>query len=336
MINIGVIGYGYWGPNLVRNFNETSGINVCQVADLENDKLQKIRLRYPAIAVTTDYSKIIENKDIDAVAIVTPVSTHFDLALRALRAGKHVLVEKPMAATSEQCERLIDEADKKNLILMVDHTFPYTGAVRKIKELIDDDLLGKIYYFDSVRVNLGLFQHDVNVIWDLAVHDLSILDYLFDEKPVAVSATAMSHISGQPENMAYITLFFAGNIIAHIHVNWLSPVKIRRTLIGGDKKMLLYDDLEPTEKLKIYDKGIDTVIDDESIYQMRIGYRTGDMWAPNLDSTEALYRLAKHFWDCIEGNDEPITSSISGLRVVQMIEAATKSMYNNGHPEKLN
>ena len=336
MINIGIIGYGYWGPNLVRNFNETSGINVCQVADLDDNKLQKIRLRYPSIAVTTDVREIIENMDIDAVAIATPVSTHYDLAMRCLKAGKHVLIEKPMADTSERCEKLIELADRKNLLLMVDHTFPYTGAVRKIKELVKSKELGKILYYDSVRVNLGLFQQDVNVIWDLAVHDLSILEYLFLQKPHSVSATGISHFKEQLENVAYLTLFFDNNLIAHIHVNWLSPVKIRRTLLGGEKKLLVYDDLEQTEKVKIYDKGIDSVIDDKSIYNMRVGYRMGDMWAPNLDGTEALYRLVKHFRDCIEGIDEPITSSISGLRVVQMMEAATKSMYNNGHPEKLN
>lgn len=336
MINIGIIGYGYWGPNLVRNFNETSGINVSQVADLDDKKLNKIRLRYPSIAVTTDADKIIKNMDIDAVVIATPVSAHYELALRSLKAGKHVLIEKPMADTSEKCEELIELAERKNLLLMVDHTFPYTDAVRKIKELIKSGELGEIFYYDSVRVNLGLFQHDVNVIWDLAVHDLSILEYLLQQKPVSVSATGISHITGQLENVAYITLIFDNNLIAHIHVNWLSPVKIRRTLIGGDKKMLVYDDLVPTEKVKIYDKGIDMVIDDESIYQMRVGYRTGDMWSPNLDRTEALYRLTKHFRDCIVRNDEPITNSISGLRVVQIMEAATKSMSNNGHPEKLN
>lgn len=334
MINVGVIGYGYWGPNLVRNLNETTDINICQVSDLEKNRLKLVASRYPRIEVTTKASEIINNNKIDAVVIATQVSTHYDLALRSLNAGKHVLIEKPMAVSSEKCEELIEVANRKKLVLMVDHTFPYTSAVRKIKEMVKSKELGEILYYDSVRVNLGLFQHDVNVIWDLAVHDLSILEYLFHKNPVSISATGISHIKEQFENVAYITLFFENNLIAHIHVNWLSPVKIRRTLLGGNKKMLVYDDLEPTEKVKIYDKGINTVIDNESIYKMQVGYRIGDMWAPNLDNTEALYRLTKHFRDCIKGDDEPITNSISGLRVVRMMEAATKSMKNNGRPEK--
>jgi len=335
MINIGIIGYGYWGPNLVRNFNETTGINVCQVSDLDPNKLRKVKARYPGIDVNTDAKEIIENQKVDAIAIATPVSTHYDLALKALKMGKHVLVEKPMADTSEKCQELIELAERKKLILMVDHTFPYTGAVNKIKDLIETRELGKILYYDSVRINLGLFQHDINVIWDLAVHDLSILDFLFDEKPVAVSATGMAHVSDQPENVAYLTLFYDDNLIAHIHVNWLSPVKIRQTLIGGDKKMLVYDDLEPTEKVKIYDKGIDMVSNDKSIYNLRVGYRTGDMWAPNLDNSEALFNLTNHFRECILQNERPITNAMSGLQVVRMMEAATRSMSNNGQSEKL-
>ena len=336
MINVGIIGYGYWGPNLVRNFNETKGISVCQVSDLEEKKLQLVRKRYPRIDITTESDEIIYNKSIDAVVIATQVSTHYELALKSLNAGKHVLIEKPMADSSKKCEELIKLANNKNLLLMVDHTFAYTSAVRKIKEMITRGELGRILYYDSVRVNLGLFQHDVNVIWDLAVHDLSILEYLFNKQPLSISATGISHVRDQLENVAYITLFFENSLIAHIHVNWMSPVKIRRTLLGGDKKMIVYDDLDPAEKVKIYDKGIHTFENDESIYNMKVGYRMGDMWAPNLDNTEALFRLTNHFRDCIHGKDEPVTNSLSGLRVVRMMEAATISMGNNGKPEKIN
>ncbi|MCI0486191.1 MAG: Gfo/Idh/MocA family oxidoreductase [Blastocatellia bacterium] len=334
MISIGVIGYGYWGPNIVRNFAETEDCQVIAVSDLSSDRLAKVQTRYPAFETTSDYSDLLRDERIEAIAIATPVSTHFDLALQALRAGKHVLVEKPLASTSEQVIRLMDEADRRNLVMMVDHTFVYTGAVRRIRELITNDGLGDIYYYDSVRVNLGLFQHDVNVIWDLAVHDLSIMDHLLPVQPCAVSATGVSHLPGEPANIAYLTLFFESNLIAHIHVNWLAPVKVRRTLIGGSQKMILYDDLEPSEKVKVYDKGI-TVNSTESVYQMLIGYRAGDMWAPQLDITEALRTEAIHFINCIEEGNRPITDGESGLRVVQVLEAATQSMLQRGRPVEL-
>lgn len=256
MINVGVIGYGYWGPNLVRNFAETPGSQVVGVCDLRPERLSSVQARYPAIKTTTDYRELLTDPSIDAIAIATPVSTHFDLALQALQAGKHVFVEKPMTATSEQATRLVEKAERCNRVLMVDHTFVYTGAVRKMRDLVEKNEVGEIYYYDSVRVNLGLFQHDVNVIWDLAVHDLSIMDYVLRVFPVAVSATGMSHLSGQPENVAYVTLFFETNMIAHLHVNWLSPVKVRRTLVGGSLKMIVYDDLEPSDRIKVYDKGV--------------------------------------------------------------------------------
>ena len=270
------------------------------------------------------------NHHVDAIAIATPVSTHFNLAMKALEAGKHVLVEKPLAENSDKCSRMIDEAAKRNLILMVDHTFAYTGAVRKIRELIASKQLGEIYYYDSVRVNLGLFQHDVSVVWDLAVHDLSIMEFLFPEKPIAVSATGISHIEGQPVNIAYLTLFFDNNLIAHIHVNWMAPVKVRQTLIGGSEKMIVYNDLEPTEKIKIYDKGITLKDDPNNIYQMRVGYRVGDMWCPKVESTEALKVLVSHFADCIIEGEEPITSAQSGFQVVKSMEAATQSIKEHG------
>jgi predicted dehydrogenase len=335
-INIGVIGYGYWGPNLVRNFVETPGAQVRTVSDFKPELLAKVQSRYPTVQVTTDCQDIFTDPKIDAVAIATPVSTHFDLAMAALQAGKHVLVEKPMTVSSEQAMRLIEEAEKRNLVLMVDHTFVYTGAVRKMRDLVVTKTIGDIYYYDSVRVNLGLFQHDVNVIWDLAVHDLSIMDYILPSQPYAVSATGMSHVPGEPENIAYLTLFFAGNLIAHIHVNWLAPVKVRRTLIGGSQRMIVYDDLEPSEKVKIYDKGITVNGNAESLYQMLIGYRAGDMWAPHLEVTEALRTEGSHFINCIQTGDRPITDGQAGLRVVRILEAATQSLKQQGRLVELN
>ncbi|BAZ40641.1 oxidoreductase domain protein [Calothrix sp. NIES-4101] len=339
-INIGVIGYGYWGPNLVRNFIESSRAKVSMVSDFKTELLLKAKTRYPAIEVTTDCQDIFTNPNIDAIAIATPVSTHFDLALAALKAGKHVLVEKPMTVTTDQALRLIEEAEKRNLVLMVDHTFVYTGAVQKMRDLVVSQELGDIYYYDSVRVNLGLFQHDVNVLWDLAVHDLSIMDYVLQSQPYAVSATGISHISGEPENIAYITLFFPRNLIAHIHVNWLAPVKIRRTLIGGSQKMIVFDDLEPSEKLKIYDKGItlngNPNDNAEKVYQMLIGYRTGDIWVPKVEMKEALQTELMHFIDCIEQSKRPMTDGYAGLQIVKILEAATCSMKNQGQLVKLN
>lgn len=330
MIGVGVIGYGYWGPNLVRNFAEVEGAQVVAVSDLRPERLALAKSRYPYIETTTAATDVISNPRVDAVVIATPVSTHFELAHQALRAGKHVLVEKPLTATSEEAERLIEEANRRRLILMVDHTFVYTGAVRKIRELVSSGVLGQLYYYDSVRVNLGLFQHDVNVIWDLAVHDFSIMDYVLPQRPVAVSATGMSHIPGQPENIAYITLFFADSLIGHIHVNWLAPAKVRRTLIGGSQKMIVYDDLEPSEKVKVYDKGVTVTDNRESIYQMLVSYRTGDMWAPQVEATEALHSEVQHFTKCIEGHEQPITDGEAGLRVVRLLEAASQSMMGRG------
>jgi len=330
MIRIGVIGYGYWGPNLVRNFMSASGSAVTRVCDRRKERLTTLGKLYPAMKTCSDSSDLINDPQIDAVVIATPVSSHFELAMSALKAGKHVLVEKPLAARSDQARALVDEAAARNLVLLVDHTFVYTDAVRKIRELIASGQLGEIYYYDAVRVNLGLFQHDVNVIWDLAIHDLSIIDHVLPSKPVAVSATGMSHVPGQPENVAYITLFFDDPQIAHVHVNWLTPVKVRHTLIGGSEKMILYDDLEPSEKLKIYDKGIDVTPEPEDVYKMLVSYRLGDMWAPQLHNTEALQTEALHFIDCIERNQQPETDGPAGLRMVKLIEAAEASLRDRG------
>lgn len=336
MISIGVIGYGYWGPNLVRNFAEGLDTKVVAVADMRNERLQLAARRYPGIETVTDHRDILKNPKIDAVAISTPVSTHFPLAMEALQAGKHVLVEKPITASSEQALRLIDEAAKRNLVLMVDHTFVYTGAVRKMRDLITTGALGDVYYYDSTRVNLGLFQHDVNVIWDLAVHDLSIMDYVLSELPVEVSATGVAHVSGAAEDTAYVSVFCDGSVIAHLNLNWLSPVKIRRTMLGGTKSMVVYDDLEASEKIRIYDKGVEVTNNPEAVYKLMVGYRSGDMHAPKLDTTEALSIEIQHFADCIENNGTPITDGHAGLRVVSVLEAATRSMAQRGRSVLVN
>ena len=330
MIQIGVIGYGYWGPNLVRNCMSAPGSVVVAVCDLLEERLHALRKLYPGLRTQTDPIALINDAEVQAVVIATPVATHFDLAMAALRAGKHVLVEKPLASNSEHAQELIAEAQARNLVLLVDHTFVYTDVVRKMRALIASGALGEIFYYDAVRVNLGLFQHDVNVIWDLAIHDLSIMDYVLPKKPIAISATGISNVPGQPENVAYITLFFAETQIAHIHVNWLTPVKVRHTLIGGSEKMIVYDDLEPSEKLKVYDKGITVTPGTEDVYKLLVSYRSGDMWAPRLDNTEALQTEAIHFVDCIENHKEPETDGLAGLRMVKMIEAAERSLHRRG------
>ena len=331
MIGVGVIGYGYWGPNLVRNFWQTDGCEVRWVLDHSQARLDMARRQYPAVVATTSFDEVLADPQLQAVAIATPTRTHFPLALRALEAGKHVLVEKPMTSNRDEGRRLVEEAKRRGLTLMVDHTFIYTAAVRRVRELIRRGELGDILYYDSTRINLGLFQHDVDVLWDLAVHDLSILFYLLDELPVAVSAVGSNHIVGAPENIAYLTLLFDSSTIAHINVNWLAPVKIRRTIIGGSRKMVVYDDLEPSEKIKIYDKGIDVAETPEEVQAMRVNYRIGDMWAPNLEPAEALRVLAAHFRDCIRSGTQPDTSGLMGYRVVNVLEAATRSMRLNGH-----
>jgi len=330
MIGIGVIGYGYWGPNLVRNFAECQGAAVRMVCDLRPAQLEKVQRRYPGVRVTTNPADVWNDPEVDAVVVATPVDKHFELAMASLRAGKHVLVEKPITSTSEQASRLIDEAAARRLVLMVDHTFVYTGAVRKMRELLETGELGDIYYYDSTRVNLGLFQHDVNVLWDLAVHDLSIMDFVLGQQPVAVSATGFAHVQGRPENIAYMTMFFDGSLIAHVNVNWLSPVKVRRTLLGGSRRMVVFDDLEASEKIKVYDRGISLNPSPENVYQMLIGYRAGDMWAPQIAVSEALTVEAAHFVACIRDGAQPITGGEAGLHVVRLLEAATESMAKQG------
>lgn len=333
MIGIAVIGCGYWGPNLIRNFSTTPGARLSAVCDLNAERLRKVQEQNPGLHTTSDYAALLVSTDVDAVAIATPVSSHFPLAKQALEAGKHVLVEKPMTATVAQAEELVALAAKKGLVLMVDHTFAYTSAVRKIKELVVGGDLGELLYYDSVRINLGLFQHDVNVLWDLAVHDLAIMDFALGQEPVAVSATGLAHLPGQHEDVAYLTCFFESNLIAHFHLNWLSPLKIRRTIIGGDRKSVVYDDLEPSEKLKIYDRGA-TLNEKtpESVHRTLVDYRMGDMWAPHLGQGEALRAESTHFIECIMQKKTPITDGQAGLRVVRILEAANQSLAQRGAP----
>jgi len=330
MIKIGIIGFGYWGPNLARNFAEMPGAELVAIADADESKLEIVRRRYPAVRTMTNFHDLLADTTIDAVAIATPVSTHFEFGIAALKAGKHVWMEKPMTETSLQAHKLVEEAQRRKRVLFVDHTFIYTGAVRKMSEVVKSGDLGRVYYYDSTRVNLGLFQRDVSVIADLAVHDFSILDYLLGEYPVAVSASGTNHFPGTPANLAYITLFYASGTIAHANVSWLAPVKVRQILMGGSKKMIIYDDLEPSEKIKIYDKGVSFTDDPKQIHEMRVGYRTGDMWAPKLSGAEALRVGGEHFVDCIMNNKVPETDGKLGMRVVELIEAATSSMRGKG------
>jgi predicted dehydrogenase len=332
-LGLGVIGCGYWGPNLVRNFGESRRARVTAIADLRPERLAAMRGRAPEARTTTSHRELIEDPAVDAVAITTPVSTHFDLARQALEAGKHVLVAKPLTSTSAESEQLIALAAERNLVLMVDHTFVYTGAVAKIKQLLDDGSLGELLYVDSVRVNLGLFQHDVNVIWDLAAHDFSILAHLIDQPPLTVSATGASHSGSGLEDVAYVTLRYPNDLIAHCHLNWLSPVKIRQTLIGGSERMLVWNDLAADEKVKVYDKGI-TVGEpgDPDYYAAAVSYRIGDAWIPQLARHEALALEADHFIDCILNGARPITGGEAGRDVVRLLEATSASLREGGRP----
>jgi len=291
--------------------------------------LGRLAKSFPGMHVTQDPDELICSTDADVIAIVTPVFTHFELAQKALQNGKHIFVEKPFTYTTKQAEELINLAERKRLKITVDHTFLFTGAVRKMKQLIDENHLGELLYFDSVRVNLGLFQHDVNVVWDLAPHDLSIMDYLIAEKPSAIVATGEAHYNHGLEDIAYITLYFPNNLIAHINVNWLSPVKVRTTLVGGKKKMLVWNDLDPDVKIRIYDKGV-KVDNKEGVYDLLVSYRSGDMWAPKLDQAEALKLLVEHFLECIRNGAKPINDGHAGYRVVKMLEVAEKSLKKKG------
>ena len=328
VIKFGVVGYGYWGPNVVRNLDQFDGSEVVAVCDKSPAARKRIHKSYPHIGVVSETADLLSSTEIDAVAIVTPVWTHYELTKAALENGKHVFVEKPFTSDSAQAEELIELAEKKNLKIMVDHTFLFTGAVKKISQLLEEGTLGNIYYYDSMRVNLGLFQHDVNVIWDLAPHDLSIIDHLIKETPEAVSATGQTHLNGH-EDVAFITVYFPNKIIAHINVNWLSPVKVRTTLIGCEKKMLVWNDLEADEKIKVYDKGVH-ISSREGLYNLLVNYRSGDMWSPQVEQIEALKQELAYFVDCIAKNQTPFNDGAAGLRVVKLLEAANQSVKQRG------
>jgi predicted dehydrogenase len=328
VIRIGVIGYGYWGPNIVRNFHGQDHSRVVMVCDKSANSVRRVLQSYPDMLVTGNADEILKATDIDAVAIVTPVHTHFELAKKALENGKHVFIEKPFTSTSAQAEELIELAERKNLKIMVDHTFLFTGAVKRMRQLIEDGVLGDLYYYDSTRVNLGLLQHDVNVIWDLAPHDLSIMDYLIPEKPQAVVATGERHLNGVAD-IGFLTVYYPNNIIGHVNVNWLSPVKVRTTLIGGEKKMLVWNDLEADEKLKVYDKGVH-MNNTEGIHQLLVSYRSGDMWSPKVEQLEALKVEASYFADCILNDKTAFNDGQAGLRVVKVLEAANRSLEQRG------
>lgn len=331
MIGIAVIGYGYWGPNLARCVAEAQRCRLAAIVDPSPQARERAAGRYPGVPVLSDWAEALTRPDIDAVAIATPVRTHYEIALAALNAGRHVLVEKPMTETSVQGRRLVEAAERAGLTLMVDHTFIYAGAVQKMKELVSQDDLGEVLYYDATRINLGLFQRDVNVIWDLAVHDLSILQHVLDSEPVEISATATGHVAGAPESMAQINLHLENGAVAHLNVNWLAPVKVRRVLVGGSRKMIVWDDLEPSEKIKVYDRGVD-VAGTPDTYDLMVSYRVGDMWAPRISTAEPLLAEIQHFVACIAEGARPVTGGRLGLQVVEMLEAASRSMALRGHP----
>ena len=334
MINLGIIGYGYWGPNVARNFHNCAGAKLVMVSDSNEKRLSLAKSTFPFIRVSSSPKDLLKADDVQAIAIVTPVFTHYDLAKAALEHGKHVFVEKPFTSDARQAEELIDLALAKNLKIMVDHTFLFTGAVRKIRDIVNSGELGSLFFYDSTRINLGLFQHDINVVWDLAPHDFSIMNYLLDKRPVAISAQGTDHFGTGIEDVAYIAAHFSNGFIGHFHCNWLSPVKIRKTLISGDKKMLVWDDLESDEKIKIYDRGVE-FRNGEGLHKLLVSYRSGDMYAPKISTTEALQLEAQYFLDCIEKNIEPHNNGEAGLQVVKMLEATDKSLKSGGGKIKI-
>jgi predicted dehydrogenase len=335
MINVSVIGIGYWGPNIIRNFVYHPETQIEHVCDLDSKRIDRMRLIYPFLKGNTDYRDILKNADIDLIAICTPVFSHYEIGKAALEAGKHILIEKPMTSTSKQAEDLINLAAQKNLKIFVDHTFVFTGAVRKMKELLNKGEIGELYYFDSVRVNLGLFQHDVNVIWDLAPHDISIMQYLIAQKPESVVATGADHLGNDLEDVAYLTVYYPNNLIAHIHTNWLSPVKIRQTLLAGSKKMIVWDDNQPSEKVRVYDKGIKVIETPDEIYNTLIQYRTGDMYCPKIDTKEAIASEVQEIVDCIKQDRIPTVDGQAGLMVVKILEASQNSIKKRGKEVKI-
>lgn len=333
-MKIGIIGYGYWGPNLVRNFNNLPDAKVTAVAESRVERHEVIRKQYPSVQIFKSGEALIDDVSVDAVVIATPVFLHYPLAKKALLQGKHVLIEKPMTSTVAEAQELINLAVQKGLVLMIDHTFLYTGAVQKIKSIIDEKIIGVPQYFDSTRINLGLFQPDVNVLWDLAPHDISILCYLISDMPFSVNATGVSHTNNGIENVAYMTVNYQANFVAHFNCSWTSPVKVRSTLIGGDKKMILYNDLEPSEKVRIYDTGYEYKTEEDK-NRILVDYRTGDVYIPKLSSTEALAGVAKDFIQSINHSSIPLASSALGLQVMRILEASQLSIKNRGKEIKL-
>lgn len=335
MVNVGIIGYGYWGPNLTRNFSLVADCHVIAVADTCTERLRSLEKSFPGIVGFNNAADIINHPNIDAVIIATPVFTHFELAKKVLLQGKHVLIEKPMTASVAEAEILINLAEQMGLLLMVDHTFLYTGAVVKMKKLIDDGELGNIKYFDSTRINLGLFQPDINVLWDLAPHDISILNCIVNEPPYSVNATGIAHTNNKVENIGYLTINYNSGFIAHFNCSWTSPVKVRMMLIGGDRKMILYNDMEPTEKVKIYDSGYNYTSDEDK-KKILVDYRIGDIHVPKVNTSEALLEMANDFITCIQEKKQPRSSCIIGLDVMRILEASNKSIKNKGCEVLLN
>ena len=334
-MNIGIIGIGYWGPNLLRNLNENKKFKVKYVCDLNRARLNKINLPDNEVIRTTNIKDLLSDKNLAAVFIATPVNTHFKLAKLCLKANKHVFVEKPLSDSKQNCTALIELAKKKSLSLFVDHTFLYTPAVIKIKKISEKKDFGNFIYYDSTRINLGLIQDDINVLWDLAVHDISILNYLCNEKPEKVSCVGHKYIPSKPETAAYLTLKYKSNFIAHINVNWLSPVKIRKTILGGSKKMIVYNDLEPSDKLTIYNKGIDVIKKEQSTINL-IKYKVGDTIVPSLKMKEALSQAISDFYQTIVNKKfKSKSNGTKGLEVVEILEAANKSMKLEGKPIKI-
>jgi predicted dehydrogenase len=334
-LNVGIIGCGYWGRNLIRNFMYAQNCRLSSVADSDKKALQYVRSCYPSLKTHLNYKKLIDSKEINAIVVATPIQQHYRMSKEALLVGKHVLVEKPLTTSVKEAQELVSLARKKNKILMVDHTFLFTGAVRKIKEIIEAQELGRILYYDGVRINLGLFQKDVNVLWDLAPHDLSIMSFLLDKEPVYVSAIGVAHLKNGIENMAYMTLRFKDDLIAHFHFNWLAPVKVRLTLIGGSEKMIVYDDTEPSEKVKVYDRKVKVMHSPESEYKPNYDYRIGDMWVPKLDLAEALQYVCQEFVEAIRKHRKPVSDGEFAVKIVNILEAAKKSIKNNGKIVKL-
>ncbi len=330
MLKVGVIGCGYWGPNLIRNFSQLKESEVKICIDLNEERLAHMKNLYPFVETGKDYKEMLVNGGIDAVVIATPPRSHFKLAMEALEAGKHVFVEKPLALSSSESIAMIKAAEERGLKLMVGHTFVYTAAVNKIKELIESGELGEIYYINTTRVNLGLFHDDINVVWDLAPHDVSILNYILDAQPEKVAAVGYSYIRKGIEDVAFLTFQYPGSVLAHVHVSWLNPNKIRTTTVVGSKKMLVYDDVSSLEKIRIYDKGVSIMPHYDTFGEFQLSYRFGDIFIPKLDDSEPLKNACKHFVECIEKDACPRSGGEHGLDVVKVLEASMESMQNSG------